>query len=455
MASWIRSLKEDAGAEHTVVLDIGDHIDRMRPETEGTEGMANVAVLNASGYDAITLGNNEGLTYTSEVLEKLYGQQAKCQVVLANLLERTTGDVPSWMKRWHILEKSGIRIGLVGVTAPFTEFYRLLGWDVTDPFDAVREAVHQLRPITDVIIVMSHLGIRSDERLAEEIPGIHVILGGHTHHLLTEPLYAGGAWICATGKFGQYVGSVDLQIDRSTGKVELIGTVVHPSQEARPDPELLSIVDAYRKQSKEALSREVVTLDRDMPADWYGESPLGNLLAEGLRERAGAQIGLVNAGQLLGGPPQGPVTAGSLLQLCPSPINPCRMTLTGEQIWQALEESLLPEFMGKPLYGFGFRGKVLGTLCLAGIVVEYDHARPPYSKLVSVFVGNEQLQLERSYSVGTIDMFTFGIGYMSIGQGTDVEYYLPEFIRDILLERLRSPQALAESALKRWRSMPV
>jgi 2',3'-cyclic-nucleotide 2'-phosphodiesterase (5'-nucleotidase family) len=55
-----------------LLLDIGDHMDRMAPETEGTYGGANVDVINLTGYDAVTIGNNEGLTFTPDMLEQVY-----------------------------------------------------------------------------------------------------------------------------------------------------------------------------------------------------------------------------------------------------------------------------------------------------------------------------------------------------------------------------------------------
>lgn len=450
IAAWIRRFKEESGEAHTLTLDIGDHLDRMRPETEGTEGLANIAVLNATGYDAVTLGNNEGLTYTSDVLNRLYGEIARFPVVLGNMIDARTGGLPAWMKPWLIVEKAGLRIGLIGATAAFSDFYTLMGWQMLDPYETIRQAVEELRPQADVIVLMSHLGIRHDEKIAEENPGIDVILGGHTHHLLSEPLSVGSTWICAAGKHGQYVGVVDLAFERNTGRLELVRAGVHAASEADGDPELQAVIDDYARQAAETLSREVVRLDRDMPIDWYGESPLGNLLAAGLRRWVDAEIGLVNAGQLLGGPPKGPVSAGTLLRLCPSPINPCRLKLTGAQLRQALEESLLPEFMEKPLFGFGFRGKVLGTLCLDGMEVEYDPDGKPYSKVVSIRVGEAPLIEERLYTVGTIDMFTFGIGYLSISQGVEPKFFLPEFLRDVLLHELKNAKALQDSSRQRW-----
>lgn len=146
---------------------------------------------------------------------------------------------------------------------------------------------------------------------------------------------------------------------------------------------------------------------------------------------------------------------GRLLQICPSPINPCRMLLTGERIWKALEESRIPEFMEKPLYGFGFRGKVLGILNVDGMRIEYDASAPAYSKIKRVWIGSEQLVMEKEYVVGTIDMFTFGIGFLSLSEGTEIEYILPNFIRDVIREELQETGAVQASQVKRWAQVDI
>ncbi|GEN33351.1 5'-nucleotidase C-terminal domain-containing protein [Aneurinibacillus danicus] len=73
----------------------------------------------------------------------------------------------------------------------------------------------------------------------------------------------------------------------------------------------------------------MICLKYDLPVSWEEESPLPNLLAAGLRSRVDEEIGLVNSGTLLFSLEKGDVTCKDLLSLCPHPINPCRMKLTG------------------------------------------------------------------------------------------------------------------------------
>ena len=66
-------------------------MDRMRIETEGSDGAVNVALLNHAGYDAITLGNNEGLTYSKEMISQAYLDRASFAIICANMIDSETG----------------------------------------------------------------------------------------------------------------------------------------------------------------------------------------------------------------------------------------------------------------------------------------------------------------------------------------------------------------------------
>jgi len=452
IAAYIAEERDKLGTDQLLVLDVGDHMDRMRLETEGSDGVANIRLMNAAGYDAATLGNNEGLTYTADMLEHAYGQEARFSVLCANMHRMDTGRRPAWMLPNAIIEKGGMTFGIIGVTAAFDAFYAILGWDATDPIEAVRAEAAAIRQQADVVVVLSHIGLPLDKRMAEEIDGIDLILGGHTHHLLEEPLVVNGTTICATGKFGEYVGRVEIAADAATGapsfRVSCVPMAAYPEQ-----PDASAIIAGYRTSSERRLSRVVARLSVPLPALHDRESPLANLLAAGIRRHTAAEIGLVNAGQLLGGLATGDVTEGELHALCPSPINPCRMKLAGCLIRQALEEALLRDYVDKTIRGYGFRGNVLGTLAVDGLDIIYEPEAPPYAKLRSVKVNGSLLEDEREYTVGTIDMFTFGVGYESIKQGRDIQYYLPEFIRDVLAGELRredAAAAIAAASVARW-----
>lgn len=85
VAAEISAMKAAAGEGPVLLLDIGDHMDRAAVETEGTMGQANIDIMNLTGYDAVTIGNNEGLTFSQEMLSAIF-TGIQCPVVCCNFL---------------------------------------------------------------------------------------------------------------------------------------------------------------------------------------------------------------------------------------------------------------------------------------------------------------------------------------------------------------------------------
>ncbi|WP_438447555.1 bifunctional metallophosphatase/5'-nucleotidase [Gorillibacterium sp. sgz5001074] len=433
-----------------LTADCGDHLDRMSLLTEGTGGEAHIRVLEAAGYDVVTLGNNEGLTLPKHRVDELYGRPLPFGVVCANLKDASTGRPPAWMEPHRIVEREGIRIGFIGATARYPIFYRLLGWMVEEPMEAVRCQVEAIREQSDIVVLLSHLGLSADQRIAGEIAGIDVILGGHTHHVLEAPLRVGNTYLFGCGLLGKYVGEAVLSVDPVTKRFSHAEGRLHRTDEAPASEALRHLIGSITGESQEAMNRPAAVLTSELPVDWERDSPFGNLLAAGLRKWTGAQIGLINSGQLLQSLRAGTVTKGTLLELCPSPINPCLIRLPGYALLSALEQSLQDDFVKMTVYGNGFRGKYLGGLCVDGMEIRWDPSLPAGARITSASAGGVPVDPQQEYLVGTADMFTFGTGYLSLKEGRDPRYWLPEFLRDILERELNDRQALEECQVPRF-----
>lgn len=272
-AAEIFAMKAAAGDEPVLLLDIGDHMDRAAVETEGTMGQANIDIMNLTGYDAVTIGNNEGLTFSKEMLSAVF-TGLQCPVVCCNFLDAATGEPPHWMQRHAILEKDGIRIGLTGATAAFTSFYSLLGWDVLDPEEALREQCELLAPQVDLLIILSHLGLPADQKLAEHLEGVHAILGGHTHHMLEQPQIIAGTAVCGAGKFGRYAGRLVFEREHPGAAFRLAEggcTEVDPLLQEETISRAAAI---HLTRGREALEETVAISDRMLPLDLQGSPRL-------------------------------------------------------------------------------------------------------------------------------------------------------------------------------------
>ncbi len=204
--------QQRAKQQPVITVDLGDAVDRAHPLSEATRGRANVDLLNQIGYDAVTIGNNEGLGLTHAELDRLY-QKANFDVVLGNLTDTQTGAQPDWaLPAKLITTAAGTRVLLLAFTAPFTLTYPLNGWTPASVKDRLPQLLAQYAGQYDVLVVMSHLGINVDRWLAKHFPSIDVIIGSHTHHLLVNGEDDHGVLLAAAGKYGEYVGRITLTI---------------------------------------------------------------------------------------------------------------------------------------------------------------------------------------------------------------------------------------------------
>lgn len=452
LSTYINKIREVASdkQELVIVTDIGDHMDRMHIETEGTNGAINVEILNHLGTDIITIGNNEGLTFTKGVLEEIYSKK-DFEIVVCNLKDIETNKTPSWIKEYWIQEIKNIKIGWIGATAQYETFYKLQGWIVEEPFQKIEHIVSEIKDKVDIIILLSHLGIKADEKIARTMPEIDVILGSHTHRFFEKGIKNDNQpLICQVGIFGDYVGHLIIDYNITEKKVSFLEENTISLVEYAEETKISELIQIRRNNAKNELSASVTILNTPLKTAIDSESPLANLLADGVKKWVNADIGLINSGQLLAGLDAGEVTKEQIHQICPSPINSCSLKLTGKQIIDTLEQSLLDEFIYSTIKGYGFRGEMLGMLSISGINVEYDPTYPPYQKIKRILINNKLLEEDKEYLVGTLDMFTFGGGYPLIKEGKDINYVLPEFLRDILTVQLQSKYSIEKSFEKRW-----
>lgn len=456
VAGTIKRLKEmcESKQEPFLLLDIGDHMDRSHYLTEGTVGQVNVALLNELGYDYVTIGNNEGITFSKDQLSTLY-ENRNFEVILNNLGE-ANGQSPPWLQHYAKQVINGWRIGIIASTAPFSLFYHLLGWQLQDPGATIKQQLAELREEVDFLILLSHLGLPRDEQLAQEVEGIDLIIGAHTHHVLPVGEVVQDTHITQAGKFGQYVGHVTIELsapsapnlDAPKTGFKISSNCVSTEHEPE-DQQALRTLEAWKGVAKEHLAKQVTVLEQELRIEWHQESELGNLLAESLRRWCQTELSIVNSGQILGSLKKGTVTLEHLLQICPHPINPCTVEISGQEIWSMLQYSLNYDVEHLHIKGFGFRGKILGQLAVDGLHIEYKLDEQKQKKIINILVNEQPIRKNKSYKVATIDMFTFGPIFPEIRNAKNIEYLLPEFIRDILAVRL-AQGGLTSAYINRW-----
>ncbi|MGO8670726.1 MAG: bifunctional metallophosphatase/5'-nucleotidase [Capsulimonadaceae bacterium] len=198
-----------------LLLDSGDAVSAgnvgVRPGGEPI-----LDLMSEAGYDAMTLGNRE--FHVAEALLKHKIRRAQFPILCANI--RWREDRGDRLPVQPFIIKGlpcGVSIGVIGVTVPMVTT-RMAARVVSafvfdDPVDAVRELIPTIKPDVDMLMALTHIGIREDERLAAACPELDLIVGGHSHVMLSRPEVVGKVPIVQAGWFGHYLGHVTAEFD--------------------------------------------------------------------------------------------------------------------------------------------------------------------------------------------------------------------------------------------------
>ncbi|MBI3912257.1 MAG: metallophosphoesterase [Armatimonadetes bacterium] len=216
LRAWI------AATPHPLVLDAGDAIQtgNLGWPLRGPERM--LPRMSDLGYHAMALGNRESHPRKEIFPLKLKG--ARFPVLCANITGKrpeAVGTLPT--QRWLIREHGGLRVGVLGVTVPMFTRQQwtqcLCDYWFDSPVDVARDLARDLRPTVDVLIAVTHIGLRQDQALAEAAPELDLIVGGHSHTDLESPCVVAGVPIVQVHAYGYAAGRARLKI--SQGGVEL------------------------------------------------------------------------------------------------------------------------------------------------------------------------------------------------------------------------------------------
>lgn len=411
--------------EAVLTVDLGDFLDRWHPLTEATDGQANIELMNTIGYDAVTIGNNEGIGNSRAVLDHLY-DDANFPVVLANLVDLNTQTRPEWVKPFLIVPTEiGIKVGIIGLTAPFPLTYNPNNWDVKDPIAILNEVVPDVQKEADYIILLSHLGINSDDQIAAEFPQINLILGSHTHHLFKEGKKINTTQLAAAGKFGYYVGEVTVtfennQIHKSVAKTFL-------TESLPEEPKDTAQINSWLEQGTYLLRQvPLAVLPFDLPVVSTTGPSLSEYALNAMALRGNTTISLVNTGLFLDGLLKGMVTTADLHQLLPHPMRLIKVRLNGSDLLRLVGEIERNRLFLKhyPIKGMGFRGKIFGEIIYYGLRYDSDTRR--------VFVGEELVDPTQDYELTTVDHLMFIPFFPTIELAGITTFLFPEFLRTIV-----------------------
>jgi len=383
-------------AEADLLLDAGDLMTGTplcNVVDQGVKGGGLVDMMNLLGYDAGVIGNHE----FDHGRHNACGLAARAEFpLLAADLVNEQGE-PEFPQEPVVFERGGLKIGILGVSCAelfdVTASGRTGGLSLRDQVTVVREGIAELDPPTDLLVLITHNGVSTDEDLARELAGsgLDVIVGGHSHTRLNTPRLVEGILIVQAGSHLKNLGRLDLRVEDDRVAGYRGGLIQLTAAGTAAGPELTALVAEYQERIDAQFGRVVCTLETDWRRDGGGESNIGNWMCDRVRERAGADVALLNSGGIRQNQPAGPVTLLDIQRMLPFSNSLVTCRLSGAELLEILTRN-----------SAAMAADERGTLQVGGVRYGYrqvgDHV-----EVEQVLVGGEPLQSDRSYLVATLD----------------------------------------------------
>ena len=365
-----------------------------------------IELINLIEPEVFVPGNHE-FDFGPDVFKKRMSE-ARFPVLAANLLD-STGDKIANVGSHQLVEKAGIKIGLIGLTAE-DSIKRSSPGDLrfSSSLETGERLARQLRKQgADLIVLVAHAARKQDNKLIKA-GFADIILSGDDHDLLVS--YDGGTAFAEAMQDGLYVTAIDVdvsvEVDGDRRKVEWWPNFrILDTSKVVPDEAVAAQVAKYQALLSEeldvALGSTETELDSRNAAVRGGESAIGNLFADAVRTATGADVGLLNGGGIRGNklyPAGSKITRRDVLGELPFGNKVLVVELTGAELLNVLEQALRKAHK-----------KTTGAFPqVSGMSIRADASRKKGKRLVEVKIGGKPVDPGRVYRVATNEFLARG-----------------------------------------------
>ncbi len=462
IASAVEAARKKGG--NVLLLDAGDQF-------TGTlffnvlKGAPSQACLNALRYTAMTLGNHEfddGPAVLADTLLK----GLNVPVLAANMDAEREPALKGRTRPWMVLTVGGRKVGLVGLANEHTPRMSSPGPDVafSDSAQALRKAVQELSAQgADIVVAVTHVGYDHDRKLAASVDGVDVIVGGHSHTLLSntdakaagpyptvEQSPSGKPVLVVQAKaWGKYLGDLEVDFDAKGVPIAWRGEPLLLDGSRPQDPAMLAKVKAWEEELKPYMSHVVGKLtDPLRPNCRGGECALGNVMADALRAAAkdqGVRAAFINGGAARAGLKAGDVNVGDLLTVYPFQDHVATFELSGADLLAVLEHGV--SLSDKP--------DASGTgrfLQVSGLNFSFDPRKPVGQRVVNASIlgkdgGMEPVRPEAVYPLASCGyLLKGGDGYTVLKDKAKRVYAFGKPISDALIDYFSTHSPMSPKA---------
>ena len=397
VASMIKKLKAEKPGKN-LVFDAGDtwHGGGI---TFFDKGVAMVKIMNAIGYDAMVPGNWEFFYKNDHFLDLI--DKANFPVIAYNLADREWEEP---VLDQYIIRKVGqLKVAIVGYTYPWTALTSAISgaakwYKFGIKEDEARDLLAEIRKNEDpdLVVFISHGGFGLDQKFAKRVDGIDVMLSGHTHDEVLDPVVWNDTLVFQGGAHGKYVVSLDLEIkDKKIVDFEYRLNKVMQNR-IDPDPEVSKLVEeAYLPYDSE-LSKTIGSSDVLMHRRDFWQSTVGNLITDAMREIQKTDIAFFPAWRFGASVLPGKITKEDIYNVIPTEGHIFTFSMRGKEIKNLLE-NILSSVVNRDPYT-----RVGGDMIrFSGMKIICDLVKPAGKRVLKINIGGEEFNQEKAYSVAS------------------------------------------------------
>ncbi|MDU3379233.1 MAG: bifunctional UDP-sugar hydrolase/5'-nucleotidase [Klebsiella pneumoniae] len=389
-----------------------------------TKGKAIIDIMNTMSYDAVTIGNHEFDHGWDNTLLQL--SQATFPIVQGNIFYQNS-DKSFWDKPYTIIEKDGVKIGVIGLHGVFAfndtvSAATRVGIEARDEVKWLQHYIDELNGKVDLTVALIHEGVPArqssqggtdvrraldkDIQTAGQVKGLDVLITGHAHVGTPEPIKVGNTLILSTDSGGIDVGKLVLDYQEKPHQF----TVKH-----------------FELKTLYAVS-----------------SPLGNLAADALLLAAGrsTQMALTNSGGIRNEIPAGAVSMGAVISTFPFPNELVTMDLTGKQLRSLME------------HGAGLSNGVLQVS--RGLEMKYDSSKPVGQRVVLFRLNGKPIDDTTVYHIATNSFLADGgDGFVAFTEGQARNTSGGYYVSNAVVDYFKAGQKITDEQLNGQRVVDV
>jgi 2',3'-cyclic-nucleotide 2'-phosphodiesterase / 3'-nucleotidase len=435
--------------------------------------------MNALHYDSMTVGNHE-YNFGLKVLEKARSE-AKFPWLSANTYN--TGTSTTHYQPYIVKDVEGVRVGVLGLTTPgipnWENVPNYAGLEFKETVSEAKKWVPILRDKekVDVVVIAMHMGIEEDLRtgqinpsqvpnenaglaIARQVPGVDVILLGHTHRDVPA-LIVNGVLLTQANRWASHLARVDLYLEKGEAArwrvVAKSARTIPVTEKTVVDPEIAALGQPYDKETQNWLSRAIGQSSEEITSQdcRFRDTAIIDLVQRVQLEAGKADVSMAACFNPQARIPKGPVTVRDIAGLYEYENTLVTLELTGQQLKDALEHSAryfreyqpgksFADLVDQRIPGYNFD-------MAEGVSYELDVTKPFGQRILNLKFKGQPLNPTQKLRVVTNNYRVNGGGGFTMYKDAPVVYRSSEEVRELIIDWVERNKTVPTEANNNWR----